>query len=554
MVSGLAELQALMAAAENEHLEFKEAKSNFHFEKLVKYCAALANEGGGKMILGVTDRPPRRVVGTQAFSDLERTKAGLVERLRLRIYGDEIAHPDGRVVIFHVPARPLGSPIQYEGAYWMRAGEDLAPMTADMLKRIFEEVCPDFSAEICPRASVSDLDPEAIELVRSMWRRKSGNTALDHLPVERLLADAELVVEGSVTYAALVLMGTHRALGRYLAQAELVFEYRSSEQAGPAQQRVEHREGFLLFLDDLWNTINLRNDRQHFQDGLFMLDIPTFNEAATREAILNAVTHREYRLGGSIFVRQYARRLEIVSPGGFPPGITPENILWKQFPRNRRIADAVARCGLVERAGQGMDRIFEACILESKPKPDFTHTDNYEVWVTLHGEVQDPRFLRFLEQLNREGLSLSLTQDLLALDCIHQGQPVPEELRPRLSVLADRGVIESVKRGEYILSRRLYGFLGQKGVYTRRRGLDRKTNKALLFQHIEESGSDGANLPELMQVLPSLSRDQVQKLVQELKSEGRVRLSGWGRSGRWYAGPGPDGDASDPRRSTGTPE
>src|SRR5207247_9155817 len=100
-------------------------------------CAALANEGGGKMILGVTDRPPRRVVGTQAFSDLERTKAGLVERLRLRIYGDEIAHPDGRVVIFHVPARPLGSPIQYEGAYWMRAGEDLAPMTADMLKRIF---------------------------------------------------------------------------------------------------------------------------------------------------------------------------------------------------------------------------------------------------------------------------------------------------------------------------------------------------------------------------------------------------------------------------------
>src|SRR5437667_108617 len=82
---------------------------------------------------------------------------------------------------------------------------------------------------------------------------------------------------------------------------------------------------------------------------------------------------------------------------------------------------------------------------------------------------------------------------------------------------------------------------------SRRRGLDRKTNKALLFQHIEESGSDGANLPELMQVLPSLSRDQVQKLVQELKSEGRVRLSGWGRSGRWYAGPGPDGDASDPR-------
>jgi ATP-dependent DNA helicase RecG len=82
------QLHAWMDAGENERLEFKEAKQNFHFETLVKYCAALANEGGGKMILGVTDRPPRKVVGSQAFADLARTKAGLIERLRLRIDAD----------------------------------------------------------------------------------------------------------------------------------------------------------------------------------------------------------------------------------------------------------------------------------------------------------------------------------------------------------------------------------------------------------------------------------------------------------------------------------
>jgi ATP-dependent DNA helicase RecG len=291
----------------------------------------------------------------------------------------------------------------------------------------------------------------------------------------------------------------------------------------------------------VWNTINLRNDRQHFQDGLFMLDIPTFNEAATREAILNAVTHREYRLGGSIFVRQYTRRLEIVSPGGLPPGITPENILWKQFPRNRRIADAVARCGLVERAGQGMDRIFEACIRESKPKPDFTHTDAYEVWVTLRGEVQDPRFLRFLEQINREGLGSFTIQDLVVLDCVHHDQPVPEELRARLAVLAERGIIERVRRGEYILSRRFYSFLGQSGVYTRKRGLDKATNKELLMKHIRDAGKEGASLSELLQVNPALSRSQVQKLVLELKAEGRVYVRGRANAARWYAGPPPDG-------------
>src|SRR5439155_11707415 len=130
---------------------------------------------------------------------------------------------------------------------------------------------------------------------------------------------------------------------------------------------------------------DLRNDVQHYQDGLFMWDVPTFNERVVREALLNAVGHRDYRSGGSVFVRQFPRKLEIVSPGGLPNGITLANILWRQLPRNRRIAEALSRCGLVERSGQGMDRMFEGCIRESKPRPDFTGTDDYQVSVTLHG-------------------------------------------------------------------------------------------------------------------------------------------------------------------------
>jgi ATP-dependent DNA helicase RecG len=89
----------------------------------VRYCVALANEGGGQIILAVTDQLPRRVVGSQTFADLERTKAGLIERLRLRVEAEEVHHPDGRVLVFHVPARSLGMPIQYEGAYWIRVGK-----------------------------------------------------------------------------------------------------------------------------------------------------------------------------------------------------------------------------------------------------------------------------------------------------------------------------------------------------------------------------------------------------------------------------------------------
>ena len=116
--------------------------------------------------------------------------------------------------------------------------------------------------------------------------------------------------------------------------------------------RDEYREGFLAFFDKLWQTVNLRNDKQHYQEGFVMHAIDTFREGSVREAVLNAVSHRDYRHPGSVFVRQYSRRLEVVSPGGFPAGITPENMIDKQFPRNRRIAESLLRCGLVERSGQ----------------------------------------------------------------------------------------------------------------------------------------------------------------------------------------------------------
>ena len=358
-------------------------------------------------------------------------------------------------------------------------------------------------------------------------------------PDEQLLADAELLVDGEVTNAALILLGTRKALGKYLAQAELIFEYRSNEVPGPAAERHEFRQGFLPVLDEIWKLINQRNDLQHFQQGLFIWDVPTFNERVVREAVLNAVSHRDYRHGGSIFVRQYPRRIEIVSPGGFPAGITPENILRQQNPRNRRIAEVLSKCGLVERAGQGFDRIFRECIQQSKPLPDFSHTDAYSVWLTLHGDIQDQEFLRFLEEIGREQVAAFGLDDLLVVDLVHRKQPVPDDLKPRIGHLLDLGIIERVGRGRgvrLLLSRQFYRHIGQAGVYTRRRGLDRETNKELLLRHIQDNRKEGSQLRELVQVLPALSYVQVQKLLQELRIKGQIHKVGNTSAARWYPG------------------
>lgn len=209
-------------------------------------------------------------------------------------------------------------------------------------------------------------------LLRRLWQRKAGKQDISERSFEQLLTDAELLTGEGLTYAALILLGTKEALGRHLAQCEVIFEYRSSDVPGPAAERHEFRRGFLPVLDEIWRLVSLRNDLQHFQEGLFVWDVPTFNEGAVREAVLNAVSHRDYRQGGSVFLRQYPRRIEIVSPGGLPPGITQENILWQQNPRNRRVAEVLSRCGLVERAGQGFDLIYRECISQSKPLPDLS--------------------------------------------------------------------------------------------------------------------------------------------------------------------------------------
>ncbi len=527
----------MLSAEEGENLEFKEAKNRFHFEKLAKYCAALANEGGGKIALGITDERPRKVVGSLAFNQPERTRSGLIEQLHINVDFDVVIHPNGRVLVFSVPSRPIGNPVKYKGIYWERRTDSLEPMSESKLRSIFAESGHDFSADICPGVNMNDLDSEAIEDFRNRWIKKSENHNLANLSREQLLEDAEVMVDGDLTYAALILFGTRKSLGKHLSQAEVVFEYRTSDVSGPAQKRKEFRQGFFCFYDELWEIINLRNDVQHFQSGLFVWDVPTFDERVVREALLNAISHRNYQLAGSVFVRQYPRHLVVESPGGFPTGITEQNILDRQQPRNRRVAEVLAKCGLIERSGQGMNLMFERSIKESKQTPDFSNTDRHQVVLTLDCEVRDPRFLDFLEKVGKETLDQFSTHDFLLLDYVHREQNIPDAFRHRLEELVTKGIIERYGRGrgvKYILSRRYYKMVGEKGTYTRKKGLDRETNKTLLEKHIQENEKNGSRLRDLRQVLPALSMSQVQKLIAELKKEGRIYKTGKTKGALWY--------------------
>ena len=241
-------VRELLEAKEGEHVQFKEAKHRFDFREAVKCCCALANNGGGKLVFGITDKRPRSVVGSAAFDQPERTRMGLIEKLKINV-DFQIFNEGGRVLVFDVKSRPIGLPVQYDGVAWIYEGDTLKPMPEDMRRSIYEETGGEFAGTICAGAVVDDLDETAIGNFRAKWLEKSGKTQLATLSKEQLLHDCGAITDDGVTYAALILFGKNAAIIKHLPQAEIIFEYRSSEASGPANQREEFKVGFFACYD-----------------------------------------------------------------------------------------------------------------------------------------------------------------------------------------------------------------------------------------------------------------------------------------------------------------
>ncbi len=451
-------IENLLAATEGEHIQFKEAKTRFDSNETARICCALANCGGGQLVLGITDKRPRQVVGSNAFDQPERTRKGLIDKLHVMVDFQVLEHTGKRVLVFNVASRPVGLPVQLDGIAWWYEADSLIPMPEEVRRSIYAESGFDFSGEICRAANLADLDEKAVAAFRKTWLENSKNKRIGTLSAEQLLLDCGAITDGGVTYSALILFGTKKAIQKLLPRSEVIFEYRSSEASGPAAQREEFTEGFFSYYDRIWELVNLRNDKQHYQDGLFVLPVDTFklpvdtfNERVVREALLNAVSHRDYQLAGSVFIRQYRDKLVMESPGGFPYGITVENILDRQSPRNLLIAKIFQLCGLVERSGQGMNLIYELAVREAKALPDFKGTDPYFVKLTLNGQVVDKRMLTLFHRVGDGRLDKLTTEDYILLSKFYNKNELADVSSEQLAHLADLGIVEGTGLSEVYL-------------------------------------------------------------------------------------------------------
>lgn len=396
-----------------DHIEFKEAKHNYPFSGgshsdvkerrkcVLGYIVAFANEKGGRLVLGMADKLPHEVVGT----DFAKDKVGELEdeiyrRLYIRVHCKELYDDKGkRVLVINIPSRPIGKALRFEGVPLMRVGESLREMDDQEYFSILQEQDPDFSAHICKGLTLGDLSDEAIANMRRLIHEKRRKPEVLTIPLNQLLSDLNLFGEGGLTYAALILLGKREAIKEHLPQNNIIVEYRVSENQTRYSARQEFSEPLFTCIDKLWNYINQDaiNPIIHIDAFPQILDIPSYTEETIREAILNSIQHRSFQMGGDIMIKISPESFEVSNSGGFPYGVNQGNILTvNSSPRSRRLAEVIEKAGLIERSGQGVDIMYENCIAEGRPMPDYSQSDDFQVKLRIESRIENPQLRNFL--------------------------------------------------------------------------------------------------------------------------------------------------------------
>ncbi len=504
---------------------------------ILGYVVALCNEGGGYLVIGMSDNYPHEVIGTkqnlESIGELE-SKIYSDTEIRPKIY--ELFEDVRRVLVIEVPARPTGRVFTFEDVALMRVGEELKPMSPEVYLSIIQEQEPDFSQQICDDLQVSDLDKTAILILKEKYSLKQNNPRFKTLSDEQILSDLELLKNGKLTNAALILLGKKEVLREKLPQAAVMLEYRNSENQIPFDNRIPFTEPFFKLIDELWNTINLRNGSFPIQDGAYIFNIPFFNEEVIRESINNAITHRDYRKTSEIVIKQFPQRLDIINAGGFPIGVNLENLLkTPSTPRNRLLADVLQKTGIVERSGQGVDKIYYNTLVEGKAEPDYSKSDYFNVNLKISAALEDRAFALFIVAVQDElpeSDKLSVLE-VITLNMIKKGVAKNRLDADIVAKLLQKKLIE--KRGKtnaiyYILSKDYYDFTDEKAKYYNLQELDENDVLTKIIQFLSKEGK--AKMKDFVGLFEDkLSRKQVrfrvEKFVQNkiLEQQGEGSMS-----------------------------
>lgn len=557
----MADLVALLArldgepadALESETLECKPwhpARRDDCVRQLREAVVCFANARGGVILLGIEDRKLTRReaitgVGTLNIQDLRRRIYDGTEP-HILVDIDELVEPEGRVLAIRVP-RGIPPHTTAEGVGKIRVGKECKPLTgSDLARLVLAGGQHDLTREVLPGATVNDLDPDEIRRLQRSIEADGQTPELGRLAGEELLRNLELLRDDEVTLAAVLLLGRSAALARWAPQHEVIFlRYRSETRY---DIRHDLKGPLLSVLDTVERLLTTHLQVGTLSAGGFReMSIPDISWFAAREAILNALVHRDYFLRQAVYIELRGDRVEVASPGGFMGGVTSGNILrHPPVRRNAVLASALQCAGFVNRAGVGVDRIYEELLQIGKGLPVY-EADEAQVRLALPTKTH-AAFAAFVAEETRAGRPLELDDLILLRSITERGLvdrwsagerlQLPEEAAAeRLISLRDRGYLLPQGRGRgtgYHLSRHLSDRLRGATETDFDTDLDQEAVRLRVQAVLAERGRvTNADVRRLS----GYSRPAAVRLMNALREEGLAALEGRGRGAGYLPGP-----------------
>ena len=485
-------LNELLQNWESEVVEFKEAGHDYSTNDIGKYFSALANEANLRnqekawLIFGVNNRT-RSVVGSDYRLDPERlqsTKMQIAENTQPSVTFrniHELKEPNGRLVLFEIPAAPRGMPIAWKGHYYARAGESLISLGLDKQDEIRQQTqAIDWSAQIVLSASVKDLDDEALQKARELFAKKHANrfTLNDVVqwPVETFLNRVRLTYDGKLTRSALLLLGKPEStylLSPHPAQMTWKLE-------GPEMAYEHFGPPFLLNTSALYRKIRNIQLRLLPENMLLPVEVSKYDQRMVLEALHNCIAHQDYARHGRIVVTEGHDRLIFENEGTFFEGKPEDYVTGEKTPRRYRnpfLAQAMAELNMIDTMGYGIHSIHLSQARRYLPMPDYDFSSPERVKMTIYGGLVDPAYSRVLMQ--KTDLPLD---EILALDRVQKRLELSDDMIRRLR---RKGLIEGRKPMLHV-SASVAKVTSGKADYMRTRALDDDYYSKLVTDYLKK--------------------------------------------------------------------
>lgn len=512
-----------------------EFKSHLNDRELTKAIACLANAEGGALLLGVDDdghivgaqpRPgghmdPVRVAGyVQNSTD---PPLGVVVRLE---------HIDGRPVFRIDVPRAIPGPVATKDGYYTKRVLDTLGQPQCMPMSPQEIVSmgmmtrgQDYAAAAAVGATFADLDPAEFDRYRRLCSLTGDSTA--SLQDEDILKALGLIPIGStVSLGAILLFGRTEAISRWVPNAEFIFQdLRKGDSA--VNERI--LAPLLHVSETMQALIDARNSVTELMAGIHRVEVSLIPSVTRREAVANAIVHRDYSALGPTRVQINDAEFVVSNPGGLPLGVTIQNILDESRPRSPILADTFKRAGLVERKGKGVNEMFEQQLRAGREAPSYSRSTTNSVLISVPLGTADLDLVHFILTFENErqhplGLNqLRVMHEIKELGSAAHGElaeslcMLPATVRNTSTQLVQMGILEARGMGRsrrFHLTPRFYDLAQDRSAYIRVKGADPIQQERMIGDYVDAYGSiTRSQAASLCQLSPTQARSVLKRMV-----------------------------------------